>query len=134
MSAALVAPAQAGHGFGHGHGYGHGHGWGLGHDLVGAVVGLATLPLAIASAAILGAEPLGPYEPSYGYESPRIYAPPAYYAAPPAYYAPAPAHYARPPAYYPSARAYYAPRYAPRGGYYGGHSYGAGGYTNYPRR
>src|ERR1700726_3009432 len=126
------------------HGYGHLHSWGLGRGLLGAVVGLATLPIAIASAALSATEPEAPYQSSPGYDGPRGYAPPpAYYAAPQTYYAPPQAYYAPPRAYYPRApayapatRPYYAPRayYAPRTGYYGGHpSYRAGGYA-YPRR
>ena len=42
-----VAPAAAGT-----HGFGHVHPWGLGRGLLGAVVGLATLPLTIVSAAL----------------------------------------------------------------------------------
>ena len=126
------------------HGYGHLHSWGLGRGLLGAVVGLATIPIAIASAALSGTEPEAPYQSSPAYEGPRSYAPrPAYYAAPQTYYPPPQAYYAPPRAYYPRAtayspamRPYYAPRayYAPRPGYYGGHaSSRAGGYA-YPRR
>jgi hypothetical protein len=130
-----IAAAEA-HGFGH-------HPWGLGRGLLGAVVGLATLPIAIASAALSAAEPEAPYRSSPGYEGPRSYAPPpAYYAAPQtyappqSYYAPPRAYYPRAPVYYSATRPNYAPRayYAPRPGYYGGHaSYRAGGYA-YPRR
>jgi hypothetical protein len=77
---ALIAPAEAG-----GHGFGHGHPWGLGRGLVGAVVGLATLPIAIASAALLGGEPQAPYDSSYAYDALRAYVlPPAYYPRGPA--------------------------------------------------
>jgi hypothetical protein len=126
------------------HGFGHLHPWGLGRGLLVAVVGLATLPIAIASAALSATEPEAPYQSSPGYDGSRGYAPPpAYYAPPRTYYAPAQAYYAPPRANYPRApvyssasRAYYAPRdyYAPRPGYYGGHaSYRAGSYA-YPRR
>ena len=126
------------------HGFGHLHSWGLGRGLLGAVFGLATLPIAIASAALSATEPEAPYQSSPGYTDQRGYAPPpAYYAAPQTYYAPPQAYYAPPRTYYarapiysPAPRAYYAPHayYAPRAGYYGGHpSYGAGGYA-YTRR
>ena len=126
------------------HGFGHLHPWGLGRGLLGAAFGLATLPLAIASAALSANEPEAPYQSSPGYGGPRGYAPPpAYYAAPQTYYAPPQAYYPPPRAYYPRAqvyspapRPYYAPRayYAPRPGYYGGYaSYRAGAYA-YPRR
>lgn len=127
-----VAPASA-HGL---------HPFWFGRGLVGAVVGLATLPLVIASAAISAVtEPQGPgYDGPRGYDAPRAYAPPAY-AAPPAYY-PAPqsyyaprAYYPRAPAYYAAPRAYYAPRgySAPRSGYGGQGGNRSGGY-GYPRR
>jgi hypothetical protein len=133
------------------HGFGHLRPWGVGRGLLGAVVGLATLPLAIASAALSATEPEAPYQSSPGYDGSRSYAPPpayyaapqTYYAPPRTYYAPAQAYYAPPRAFYPRApvyssapRTYYAPHayYAPRPGYYGGHaSYRAGGYA-YPRR
>src|ERR1700675_1276745 len=90
---APVVPAVAG-----GHGFGHVHGWGLGRGLVGAVVGLATLPLVIASAAIAATVP-DPGYASGAVDGPRGYAPaPGVYAAP-AYAAPP--YYAPPPAYYP---------------------------------
>jgi hypothetical protein len=144
IACAPVAPAAAG---GHGgHGFGHLHSWGLGRGLVGAVVGLATLPIVIAAAALSATDLETPYQSS-GYDGPRGYAPPpAYYAAPqtyaapPAYYAPqtynaAPrAYYSRAPVYtavpraYPAPRAYYAPRL------YGGRAeYRPGGYA-YPHR
>ena len=136
ITCAPIATAEA-HGFGH-------HPWLLGRGLLGAVVGLATLPIAIASAALSETEPEAPYQSSPAYGGPRSYAPPpAYYAAPQTYYAPPQAYYAPPRTYYsrapvysPAARPYYAPRayYAPRPGYQGGHaSNRAGGYA-YPRR
>jgi hypothetical protein len=144
ITCAPIATAEA-------HGFGHLHPWGLGRGVLGAVVGLATLPIVIASAALSATEPEAPYQSSPAYEGPRSYAPrPAYYAAPQtyypppqtyypppqAYYAPPRAYYPRATAYSPAMRPYYAPRayYAPRPGYYGGHaSSRAGGYA-YPRR
>ena len=142
LACAPMLPAVAG-----GHGFGHVHGWGLGRGLVGAVVGLATLPLVIASAAIAASVP-DPGYASGAVDGPRGYAPaPGVYAAPayaaPPYYAP-PVYYPRAPVYYPAPRAYYAPRgyAAPRAyagpasgrGYYGGYgSYRSGGYA-YPHR
>src|SRR5579863_7176621 len=147
IACASVAPAEAGP-----RGFGHLHPWGLGRGLVGAVVGLATLPLVIASAAIAASVPEAPAQPNYAQAPQTYYAPQpqTYYAPPPAYYAAAPAYYSAPPAYYGAPRAYYAPRapvyysaprtyYAPRGYYaprpgnagYGG--YHAGGYA-YARR
>ena len=137
ITCAPIATAEA-------HGFGHLHPWGLGRGVLGAVVGLATLPIVIASAALAATEPEVPYQSAPGYDGPRGYAaPPAYYAAPQTYYPPPQAYYAPPRAYYPRAtayspamRPYYAPRayYAPRPGYYGGHaSSRAGGYA-YPRR
>ncbi|HEY1312694.1 MAG TPA: hypothetical protein VGE92_02405, partial [Steroidobacteraceae bacterium] len=63
IACAPVAPALAG-----GHGFGHAHVWGFGHGLLGAVVGLATLPLVVASAAISAATPDVGY-PSAGYDA-----------------------------------------------------------------
>jgi hypothetical protein len=138
LACAPILPAIAG-----GHGFGHGHGWGLGRGLVGAVVGLATLPLVIASAAIAASVP-DPGYASGAVDGPRGYAPaPGVYAAPPPYYAPPPAYYPRAPVYYPT-RTYYAPRAyaaaraystpASGRGYYGGHgSYRSGSYA-YPHR
>jgi hypothetical protein len=123
ITCAPIAIAEA-------HGFGHLHPWGLGRGLLGAVVGLATLPIVIASAALSATEPEAPYQSPPGYDGPRSYAPPQ------AYYAPPRAYYPRAPVYSPATRPYYAPRayYAPRPGYYGGHvSYRAGGYA-YPRR
>ncbi len=148
MACAPIATAGA-------HGFGYLHAWGLGRGLLGAVVGLATLPIAIASAALAANEPEAPNQSSPGYGGPRGYAqppayypapqanyapPPAYYAAPRTNYAPPPAYYAAPPAYYAPPRAYYprapvyspAPRpyYAPRG-YYAPHPGYYGGYAAY---
>jgi hypothetical protein len=123
-----VAPAAA---------YGHGsvpfHAFGFGHGLVGAVFGLAVLPLAIASAVISAGEQASP--PAQPYGAPYGYAPAPSYSAPPVYYAPRPAYY--PPAYgyHPAPRSYYAPRYnyAPRSSYAAGPGYRQRGY-GYPGR
>jgi hypothetical protein len=139
LAFAAVAPASA-------HGFGHVHPWGLGRGLLGAVVGLATLPIALAAAALSVDEPQAPYQAPYqapgyapGMPAPAFYpAPQTYYAPRPAYYPPpAPAYYGVPRAAYYSPRApYYAPRanYGPRPGYYGSRgSYAKGGYA-YPHR
>lgn len=111
IACASVAPAEAG-----GHGYGHLHPWGFGRGLVGAVVGLATLPLVLVSAAIEASVPEAPAQAYAGYDGgARGNAPPAYYSAPRSYYAP---------------RAYYAPRPGNYGGYGANR---AGGYA-YARR
>src|SRR5450432_4367649 len=103
LACAPLAPAAAGE-----PGYGHLHPWGLGRGLLGAVVGLATLPIAIASAALSVDEPQAPYQapyqaPGYAPAAP----PPAYYPAPQPYYAPRPAYYPPAPAYYGAPRAAY---------------------------
>jgi hypothetical protein len=112
--------------------------WALGH-VIGAAARLATLPLAIASAAANAQQPAAPYPAGPGYYGApgSYYGPPNYYARPPA------AYYAQPPGYYPAPQAYYRPAlayappmqrfYAQPRGYYG--SYGAqflhrsGGFT-----
>jgi hypothetical protein len=122
--------------------------WALGH-VVGAGLWLATLPLAVASAAASAQQPSAPYPPTPGYSGapagyyppPNYYAPPpAYYAQPPGYY-PAPQAYYRPalayappmPRYYPQPRGYYAPR-TPYSSFYGAHVFhGSGGFA-YRRR
>ena len=137
IACAPMAPAAAGV-----HGVGPLHPFGLGRGLVGAVVGLATLPIVVASAALSAVASDGPQSPAYGSAPPAYAPPPAYYPAPRTYYAPAPTYYPRAPVYYPQPRAYYpaprvsyAPRtyYAPRPGYYGAGggrvSYGSGGYA-----
>src|SRR5580692_1298659 len=97
LACAPILPAVAG-----GHGFGHVHPWGLGRGLVGAVVGLATLPLVIASAAISASLPDAPQ------------------AAPQPYYAPAGANYPPAPVYQPAPRNYYAPpAYYAAPSYYG---------------
>jgi hypothetical protein len=123
--------------------------WIVGRHVVEAVLGLATLPFAVASAALSADQPAAPYAPTpdYGGPSPGYYAPPNYYARPSVYYAPAPAYYAGRQTYYrpgvsyarPLPRFYEAPRgyYAPRSRYsasYGGHvPYRSGGFA-YRRR
>jgi hypothetical protein len=145
IACTAIAPAEAGP-----RGFGHLHPWGLGRGLVGAVVGLATLPLVIASAAIAASVPDVSAQPNYAQPPQTYYAPqpqtyyappaPAYYAAPPAYpayIAPRAYYYApRAPVYYSAPRTYYAPRayYAPRPGNYASYGgYHAGGYA-YARR
>jgi hypothetical protein len=85
--------------------------WVLGH-IIRAGVTLATLPLAVASAASAQQPPT----PGYYGGQPGYYAPPNYYARPPGYYrAPQPYYrpalaYARPrPQFYAQARGYHAP-------------------------
>jgi len=123
--------------------------WLVGRHVVGAVLGLATLPFAVASAALSADQPSASYPPTpdYGGSSSGYYAPPNYYARPPMYYAPAPAYYAGPQAYYrpgvsyarPLTRSYGAPRgyYAPRTRYtasYGAHVPYRSGSFAYRRR
>jgi hypothetical protein len=89
----------------------------LGRHVIGAAVRLATLPLAVASAALSNDEPPPPYSQSPGYSYNR--APPNYYQPP--YYRPSPpTYYARPLGYYPAPYAYQhrTPYYAPARGYY----------------
>jgi hypothetical protein len=102
-----------------------GHGRGPG-GLIGAVVGIATLPLAIlASAASSAPRPraTGARGPSPDYEGdygPQSYGPPQAYAPRPQYYGP-PAGYAPPSPYYPQYAPAYPRYYAPPPprGYYG---------------
>lgn len=106
--------------------------WAIGH-LVGAAVRLATLPIAIVSAASVAAQPppaapgayYGPstYYPPYGYYvQPAYHAPPASYYGGWQHYYPAPIHYA-PPAYVepwrsqPPHRGYYSPSMRYSGSY-----------------
>jgi hypothetical protein len=138
IACASIAPAEAGP-----RGFGHLHPWGLGRGLVGAVFGLATLPLVIASAAIAASMPDTPAQPNYAqpnYAQPGYAQPPqTYYAPQPqTYYAPPPAYYSAPPAYYGAPRAYYAPRapvyYSAPRPYYAAHAYNAprpGNYSGY---
>jgi hypothetical protein len=97
--------------------------WILGRHLVAAAVGLATLPLAVASSMGPPAAPY-PSTPSYG--------------GVPDYYAGGAAHYSRPPAYFAGPRGYYSrpavsygrtlPRYEPPRGYYAPRSRYTGAY------
>jgi hypothetical protein len=92
--------------------------WLLGRHLVAAAVGLATLPLAVASSA---SQPAAPYPPAPGYGgAPGYYPRPTYYGAPAPYYARPSAYYAGPQGYYRPAVSYAhsAPRYEPARGYY----------------
>lgn len=132
-----VTPAAAG-------GLGPIHPFGFGHGLIGAVFGIATLPLAIISAAVSAGEPAAPapapayapgpgYAPGYAPNYAQSYAP-SYapgYAPRPSYY-PSAGYYAAPPAYY-APRAYFQPRPSYRGGYGTRESYRSGGYA-YRRR
>jgi len=130
LTIAPLSPAAAGPHWGGGRGF---HPFGLGGLIAGAIVRVATLPLAVplavatvAAAAVAGAsnQYASAPPPNYQPAQPAYYPPPAqpaYYppAAPPAYYAPAaqPAYYPPPAPYY----AGYAPgvRYYPRAqGYY----------------
>jgi hypothetical protein len=118
-----MAPAMAG-----GHGFGPLNPFGLGRGVLGAAVKLATLPLAIASAVVSGAQSAAPY-PASGYGgAANGYAPQVSYAGPRPYYAANPGYYAAP-------RGYYAPRpyYAGHPGNYGHGYYRAGG-NSYPHR
>jgi hypothetical protein len=123
MALLPMAPAMAG-----GHGFGSLNPFGLGRGVLGAAVRLATLPLAIASAVVSGAQSVAPY-PAAGYGgAANGYAPQVSYAGPRPYYAANPGYYAAP-------RGYYAPRpyYAGHPGNYGHGYYRAGG-NSYPHR
>jgi hypothetical protein len=110
-----VTPAAA-----FGRGIGAGHLFGFGHGLVGAVFGLATLPLLVASEVLSASAQASQQEaPAYGapygyaqpaYSAPPSYGPPPSYGVPPVYYAPRPAYYPRAYGYSPAPRSYYAPR------------------------
>jgi hypothetical protein len=122
--------------------------WIVGRHVVGAVLGLATLPFAVASAA-LSADQQAPYPttPDYTGSSPGYYAAPNYYARLQPYYRPAPPYYAgqqpyyRPafsygralPRFYGAARGYYAPR-ARYTASYGAHFPYRSGSSAYRRR
>jgi hypothetical protein len=104
----------------------------LGHVL-GAAARLATLPLALTSAA--ASQQQTSYPPSAGYYAPpNDYArPPMYYPAPQAYYPPVRSYAQTAPRYYAPPRGYYAAptRYS---GYYGAQaSYRSRGFS-YRRR
>jgi len=108
---APMAPAAAGpHG-----GYGRGglHHCGLGAAVVGLIVGVATLPFAIADAVIQSAQPDVPPAP--------------YYPAPPAAYYPAP--YYAPRAYGPQVGYGASGYYAARPGYGRGYTGAYGSYA-----
>ena len=84
--------------------------WILGRHVVAAVVGLATLPLAVASS--MG-QPAAPYPSTPGYGGAPGY------GSQPGYYGGSPAYYTRPPGYYAGPSGYYRPlvpyaRSAPR--------------------
>ena len=84
--------------------------FGLGAVFAHTFLGVAALPLAIASAVAAQSRDDRGYGPQQSYAPPAAYPPPAYYTAPPAYYAPPPAVYYSPrPAYYPPAPRNYAP-------------------------
>jgi hypothetical protein len=92
--------------------------WILGRHVIGAVVGLATLPLAVASAVLSADQPTGQYPPTPGYGGgPDYSAPPGYYPRPPVYYAQRQTYYSGPPAYYRPQVTYGRPRFyeSPRG-------------------
>jgi hypothetical protein len=103
--------------------------WILGRHVVGAVVGLATLPLAVASSMV---QPAAPYPSAPGYGgAPGYGVRPSYYAGPPAYYARPPSYYAGPSSYYrpPVSYARSAPRfYEPARGYSAPHTRYTGAY------
>ena len=80
IACAPMAPAAAAV-----HGVGPLHPFGLGRGLVGAMVGLATLPIVIASAALSAVASDGPQAPAYGGAPPAYAPPPAYYPAPRTY-------------------------------------------------
>ncbi|MGO9991651.1 MAG: hypothetical protein ACLPTF_03930 [Steroidobacteraceae bacterium] len=109
-----LTPAAAGSHWVGGRGFHH---FGVVGAIASAIVGVATLPLAIASAVASTVEP-----PQYAPPPPAYYPPPApYYGGVSGYYAPAARYYPRPPGYYaPRARYNPYPVYqaAPRSGYY----------------
>ncbi len=123
LTLAPLTPAAAGSPYrGAWRGYHH---FGLGGAVVSAIVGVLTLPLAIAAAAIDQPEYESPYQPEYQPPPPNYQPPANYYSAPTPYY-PAPMRYYAPPMrYYARPGGYYVPR--PRYD-----SYRA--YRNFPRR
>jgi hypothetical protein len=118
-----MAPATA-----DGHGFRPLRPFGFGRGILGAAVGLATLPLVIASTVVSSVgESVAPY-PSPGYAAP------AYGYAPPVAYAPVRPYYAPYPGYYSPRVAYESrPYYGARPGNYGRGYYRTGG-NSYPRR
>ena len=122
LIALAAAPVSSSMADGRHHGGHEFHHFGFGHVVADVVVGIVTLPLAIAAAVSF-------YEPRR-YE--REYAEPADYGPAPGYYAPPPNYY-QAPAYYSPPAVYYrpAPRYyAPPVDYYGR---SAGNYSGHPR-
>ena len=115
----------------------HDHGLWLGGALVGAVVGLVTLPVQIVAAAANSLHEERAPPPYYG--PPQPYYPPREYAPAPRYYAPPSGYYPPPPREYRQPDAYYAPpaaNYAPPAGYYEsprGYAPPRPGYYDYPR-
>jgi hypothetical protein len=110
-SAALALAPAAG---ANAHGFAPIHPFGAVRGIAGAVAGLVTLPLVIASSVIAAGAPAAP--PSYPAPAPAYY-PPGYAYAPPqpyGYYAPRAYYGARAGGY--AGRGYAAPRYV-----YGGH-------------
>jgi len=103
--------------------------WILGRHVVAAAVGLATLPLAMASSV---GQPAAPYPSTPGYGGvPGYYAPPNYYAGGAAYYARPPAYFTGPHGYYSRPAVSYGrtlPRYEPPRGYYASRSRYTGAY------
>ena len=128
VAAALaLAPLSAALADHHGRSGGHGEfrHFGLGGVLVGAVVGLVTLPLQIVAAVAdprrYDDTPARPYYPDRGYAYPRGYA-----------YGPSDRSYGPPQGGYEPAR----PVYPPRSGYYEGpreYPYQYRRYDDYPR-
>jgi len=117
--------------------------WLIGRHVVGAVVGLATLPLAVASA-LSADQPAAPYpqprddgyggRPSGYYPPPNYFAPPtAYYAGPQRYYRSADFYGRSGPRFYQGPRGYYAPR-TRYTGVYGAHVPSQSGRSAYRRR
>ena len=100
--------------------------FGLGAVFAHTFLGVAALPLAIASAVAAQSRDDRGYGPPQNYAPQAAYPPPAYYPAPPAYYAPQAQSYYSPRAgYYAPAPRYYAPPLS----YYGR----PGGYSYYGR-
>ena len=109
------AAAEGPHGF-RGHGVHH---FGIAGALAGAIVGIVSLPLAIAAEAIQYDRPQDErgYAPGY-YPPPRAYYPPAYRPAPAPYYGPPVVYYSpQYGAYAPSPGSVVRPRYNARSGY-----------------
>ena len=123
-----IAPAAA-------HGPGLWLPWGVGRGVLGAVAAVATLPLAIAAAALSIEPPRYGYEgppagyypaPNYDARTPTYYATAPYDASPRHYYAPA-AYYCRPTSGYDAPRAYPTGRDGYHSSYGGNASFRAAG-------